>query len=274
MTRARRLHNSSELGQGPVTTAASRRMCDQLCRTRADYRSTAHRNGQSGISQPHRGGRMDADTPPFSMPGSDRRSQPAQRWVARASFVAALAAAALALAGSAPAEARLKMADAFLVNEKGTWFCPDDQGVTCPESRGSQAFAQILLKRPSALAGVYLRVAKAPSDCALSDDVCKAGVPDRTLCPTNADTPFCVVHALKANRVKLGIVIGAAKDGSEAGEPRSPAALAGHACKINQADSEHLYDFVFLDLAYKLGYGQLKQAVRLIQGGRIIRTVT
>lgn len=175
---------------------------------------------------------------------------------------------------SAAAKAPVTMADVFLVEQTGGWFCPGPT-VTC-SARGSMGFAAELLKlgrlEPQGKP-LYLRVAKARNDCAEGATCAEVGVPGVTPCPTEAATPSCALLALKQRGARLGIVLGASKDGGDV--PRSPAEIAWHACQIRIADASTpgrapLYDFMFLDMGFKLRHGALRKAVRLIQSGRTV----
>jgi len=212
----------------------------------------------------------------------------------RAVMLALLGAAtvlALALAGApARAEAKIRMADAFLVDSTGRWFCPgarvdcDPGGVGKPAT--SKGFAEELLK-PGVLNNtrLYLRAAKARNDCEEGTDCTTVGVPkgqEQSCQPAASDTPFCALLSLKRAKVKLGIVISAKRDkpGAENFEeakktdvtpPRTPSDLAWQACQIRQADRAHLYDFIFIDYTFKMKYPDTRQAVHMIESGRIIK---
>lgn len=188
---------------------------------------------------------------------------------------------ALVLAGApAMANAKIRMADAFLVDSTGAWFCPGDK-VECDPGRigklaTSQGFAEELL-RPGVLnkGRLYLRAAKARNDCREGTPCATVGVPKREpgCQPPASDTPFCALLSLKDANVRLGIVISAKRDdpGTDDETPREPSDLAWQACKIRQADRDHLYDFVFIDYTFKMSYRATREAVRMIQKGLIIK---
>jgi len=202
---------------------------------------------------------------------------------------------ALVLAGApAMADAKIRMADAFLVDSTGQWFCTGskvDSKVDCdPDGPGpapqatSQGFAEELLK-PGVLnkGRLYLRAAKARNDCHEGTDCATTvGVPTyMNNCQSAAsNTPFCALLSLKRKNVNLGIVISAKRDdpddpsdasGSKTTPHRRPSALAWQACEIRQADQAHLYDFVFIDYTFQMGYGATREAVQMIQKGLIIK---
>lgn len=216
-------------------------------------------------------------------------------------MLASLGASMLALAftgaaATAAAKPPIRMADAFLVDSTGTWFCPgprvdcDPEGVGTPAT--SRGFAEELLKQLGALnttrrRPLYLRAAKARNDCHEDTDCTTVGVPPQQICqPGASDMPFCALLSLKQANVKLGIVISAKRsdpddpdgleDPNEATDsdktpPRTPSALAWQACEIRQADRAHLYDFVFIDYTFRMGYDATREAVQMIKSGRITK---
>jgi len=177
-------------------------------------------------------------------------------------------------AAAAPGPNPVAMGDAFLIDETGGWFCPSLKA-TCLS--GSQQFASWLLE-PGYLTAegpspLYLRVAKARNDCEEGQENCsELGVPNPTSpCgPAATNTPFCALMSLKTAGVKLGTVLSAKTDQSDA--PRNPSALAWHACQIRKADIHHLYDFMFMDYTFRLKPPDVRDAVRLIQTGKIVRS--
>ncbi len=208
-----------------------------------------------------------------------------------AAILASLGITLLALVVGAPAtaapKASISMADAFLVESTGGWFCPSVK-VKCLDGKAgtSQGFAESLLA-PGALkaAGprLYLRAAKARNDCKKGNEHCaNLGVPAREPCqPGATNTPFCALLSLKQAKVKLGIVISAKRDApkhedpdesdeSDKGRPRTPSALAWHACEIRKADVANLYDFIFMDFTFKMKPPQVRKAVTMMKRGEII----
>jgi len=207
-------------------------------------------------------------------------------------MLASLGATVLALVLAGPpamAEAKISMADAFLVDSTGQWFCTGskvDSKVDCdPDGPGpapqatSRGFAEELLK-PGVLnkGRLYLRAAKARNDCHEGTDCATTvGVPTyMNNCQSAAsNTPFCALLSLKRKNVNLGIVISAKRDdpdasGSKTTPHRTPSALAWQACEIRQADQAHLYDFVFIDYTFQMKYPATREAVHMIKNGLII----
>ena len=180
----------------------------------------------------------------------------------------------LALGRAGPAVAApIDMADLFLVDQDGNWFC-DDTGdrpvlnTTC--GLGGRTPAQAAQGLLGGLQGphgnLYLRVAKARDDCDFGQPGrCMTGVPAYAPCATSPDSPWCTLDLLRGRGIKLGVVLGAGDDG---GKPRSVANLAHHACEISRADTERLYDFMFLDLTKGLKPKRLAAAIRRIRAGR------
>lgn len=183
------------------------------------------------------------------------------------------------------------MADAFLVEQDGGWFCPRDRPLeavaVCPEDTGeggtSREFAERLIEdvvaHPELSPPTFLRAGKARNDCSLDVGAeCTTGVPappaepclDPQLPPEQftVTSPYCGLQGLKDVGIRLGVVVGAAGD-EDGGvkPPRSVQEISYHACRINQADTANLYDFMFLDLAFKLQDAELKDVVAKIQGG-------
>jgi hypothetical protein len=202
-----------------------------------------------------------------------RRFRSASTVVCASLTVAAALGLVLPSASSARGHRAIAMADAFLVEETGGWFCPSLK-VECGGS-DSQSFASRLLQ-PGNLTPkgptLYLRAAKARNDCQEGNDQCAdLGVPNPTLpcLPSATNTPFCALKSLKDAKVKLGIVISAKRDDSEL--PRDAGALAWHACQIRKADVHHLYDFMFMDYTFKMKPPAVRQAARLIQRGKVRR---
>jgi len=179
----------------------------------------------------------------------------------------------------------IRLADAFLIESTGEWFCPEPSEqprttVKCSGERGSRSFAKALLKR-NGLAGTYIRVAKSRNDCNEPEDCTGIGVPSAptdTPCVENDERQFCVLTALKKKGVRLGIVLGAAKKEVVEGPnpPRDVADIAWHACQIKMRDNSGpnqsgLYSFMFLDMASRQRpTKRLKRLVGMIQRGRII----
>lgn len=190
----------------------------------------------------------------------------------------------------AAAGAPLKdMGDTFLVEQDGGWFCPRTPGIeavaVCPEDAGeghsSREFAELLIEdivaHPELDAPSYLRAGKARNDCSVDPaEECTTGVPRAELCmdvnlpPSQftVSSPYCALKGLKDLGINLGVIVGAAQDGV-GGEkpPRTVKDITYHACMINKADTGNLYDFMFLDLAFKLHNADLKSVVSKIQGG-------
>lgn len=241
---------------------------------------------------------------------TQRPHRPAIRWPATLTVGAALAvtlAAVLPPAGadqavsmttsglevsaSHPGGPLKDMADVFLVEQDGGWFCPRDRPLeavaVCPETtdegRTSQAFAERLIEdvvaHPELAPPMFVRAGKARNDCSYAPGAgCTTGVPaqpsepclDPQLPPEEfiVGSPYCALQGLKDVGIRLGVVVGAAGDEiNGVKEPRSVKELTYHACRINQADTTDLYDFMFLDLAFKLKNVDLKDVVAKIQGG-------
>lgn len=183
------------------------------------------------------------------------------------------------------------MADTFLVEQDGGWFCPRTPGLeavaVCPEERGeghsSREFAELLIEdivaHPELDPPSYLRAGKARNDCSINPaEECTTGVPPAPAQPCldvnlppgqfTVSSPYCALQGLKDVGSNLGVIVGAAQDGI-AGEkpPRTVEDITYHACMINKADTSDLYDFMFLDLAFKLHNADLKSVVSKVQGG-------
>src|SRR5688500_7166344 len=122
----------------------------------------------------------------------------------RTAIATLLALSALAAGGPSPAAAQapIDLADLFLVEQDGGWFCGANgeqiNGATCPQ-HGSEWFSRHFLDR---LKGknhpkLFLRVGKARNDCDLGQplgrDTCTTGVPEWAACPDAPDkpTPYC-----------------------------------------------------------------------------------
>jgi len=211
----------------------------------------------------------------------------------RAVMLTSLGAAVLALVfASAPAmAAKITMADAFLVDSTGHWLCPSNKVDCVPAAPGdstapltSQGFAEELLKHAAVFnkRRLYLRAAKARNDCHEGSNCAKTvGVPKPKKCPDARNSPFCALRSLKRANVRLGIVISAKRDhesedfneaDQSSTEPhRRPSELAWQACEIRQADRRHLFDFVFIDYTFQMGYPATREAVQLIKHGRIMK---
>lgn len=201
----------------------------------------------------------------------------------------------LTLVAEASARKPLGMGDLFLVDQDGGWLCPpagardntqsgESPNVKCPapllgtgQPRDSRAAVEQLVYDLEAqrklIAPPYLRVAKARNDCRRTE--CSTAVPKAQECgpALSPDNPFCALKALRHRKVKLGVIIGAAKDpapGINPG-PRSVKQIARHACMVNRADTANLYGFMFLDLAFKLSGRKLRSVVSKIQQGRTPR---
>ena len=184
-------------------------------------------------------------------------------------FAAAPAATSLA--------APMKMADMFLVEQHGGWFCGGAQqlnGANCPNKHNSVDAARMLLGAlPNGSDDLYLRVAKARNNCAdgqlprlgMLRPVCDTGVPAPAECPDDS-TPFCTLKSLRKRGVNLGVVIGAEVKQAA----RSAADLAWHSCQIANTDDENLYSFVWLDEVAHLDPTELTKAVTSIQAGRFV----
>lgn len=189
-------------------------------------------------------------------------------------------------ASSAPLK---DMGDAFLVDQDGGWFCPrgDVEAVAiCPEDVGeghtSAQFTELMIEdivaHPELDPPMYLRAGKARNDCSIAPgSECTTGVPVTTEpCPSvtlppaqyTVSTPYCALRGLKDVGIELGVVVGAAGDEDEGTKPpRSVQDITYQACRIRQADTTGLYDFMFLDLAFKLGDTNLVDVVTKLQGG-------
>src|SRR5215217_3806198 len=76
-------------------------------------------------------------------------------------LIAAIALIATAAGPVSSASAAIKMADAFLVDATGLWFCPPDKP-HCPSPRYS---ANELVSHLGNQPNLYMRVAKARNDC-------------------------------------------------------------------------------------------------------------
>lgn len=182
------------------------------------------------------------------------------------------------------------MGDAFLVEQDGGWFCPRGVGeavAVCPEDVGeghtSAQFAELMIEdivaHPEFDPPQYLRAGKARNDCSIAPGAeCTTGVPVTPAepCPSvsslpsqfTVDTPYCALRGLKDVGVEIGVVVGAAGDEDEGAKPpRSVQDITYQACRIRQADTENLYDFMFLDLSFKLDDANLVEAVTKLQGG-------
>ena len=177
-----------------------------------------------------------------------------------------------AVTAAAGVPATLDMADVFLVEQDGDWFCnagKQANNATCPAGHGSRAAALDLLGElfPGPYPDLYLRVGKARNDCRyrVGGRRCSTGVP-RHACRSAADfdSPACALDELSRRGVKLGVVIGALGAG---GRNRLVRDITWHACQISLDDTRGYYDFIFLDLAFHLAH-RLPQTVRLIQAGR------
>jgi hypothetical protein len=205
--------------------------------------------------------------------------------------VAPTASPAAAVAQTRSADPLKDMGDAFLVEQDGGWFCPHNPALestaVCPADTGegtdSQAFAEFMIEHvaanPQLTPPMYLRVGKARNDCSIAPGAdCTTGVPATPAGPCPAVTlppaqytvasPYCALRGLKDVGIQLGVVVGAAGD-EDGGvkPPRSVQDITYHACRINQADTGNLYDFMFLDLAFKLSDADLVSVVQKIQSG-------
>ena len=167
--------------------------------------------------------------------------------------------------------ATLDMADVFLVEQDGGWFCSAGKqanNATCPARHDSRAAAIDLLRElfPGRYPDLYLRVGKARNDChdPFGGQRCSTGVP-RSACRSAFDfaSPACALDELLRRGVRLGVVIGARGAG---GTDRSVRNISWHACQVSLDDTRRYYDFIFLDLAFRLGH-KLAETVRLIQAG-------
>jgi len=205
-----------------------------------------------------------------------QRAQGSLRILATPWLIAAAMLAAGAGAGGASvasAAAPIRMADMFLVEQDGDWFCEDKgndpaRGVTCsPDHKPAQAAKKLLreLKREK-LPNLYLRAGKARNGCRIADPAaCQTGVPRHVPCRAAPSGPWCLLHRLRRSDVKLGVIVGAEDD---AGNTRGVAELAWHACRISRADTTQLYTFLFVDLTRRLTTPQLRQAIAKIRAGK------
>ncbi|MFC4115121.1 hypothetical protein [Nonomuraea zeae] len=183
------------------------------------------------------------------------------------------------------------MGDAFLVEQDGGWFCPHNPALestaVCPADTGeggdSRSFAEFMVEHvvanPQLTPPMYLRAGKARNDCSIAPGApCTTGVPPAPAEPCLAvslppaqytiTSPYCALQGLKDVGIQLGVVVGAAGDEDGGAKPaRSVQDITYHACRINQADSANLYDFMFLDLAFKLPDADLVSVVQKIQSG-------
>ena len=189
-------------------------------------------------------------------------------------------------AGSGASGAKINdLADAFLVEEDGGWFCKEPgknhpPSKLCPRPSWQaatdliQALGPLALANPGAVPD-YMRVAKARNNCTVGDrgDACATGVPDPPPDPAQCAVPFtdvtppsCALAGLNFAGVRLGIVISAANGKSA----RPVKDIAWQACQVNKADLNGYFSFVFLDLASRLKPdARLKRAVTMIQEGQI-----
>lgn len=181
------------------------------------------------------------------------------------------------------------MGDAFLVEQDGGWFCPHNPALestaVCPADTGegtdSRSFAEFMVEHivanPQLTPPMYLRAGKARNDCSIAPGAaCTTGVPTAATCQSvtlppaqyTITTPYCGLQGLKDAGIKLGVVVGAAGDEDGGVKPaRSVKDITYHACRINQADTTNLYDFMFLDLAFKLADADLIEVVNKVQSG-------
>jgi hypothetical protein len=180
------------------------------------------------------------------------------------------ATAATATAAGAPPA--IDMADMFIVEQDGGWFCNSEQlnGATCPTHHVSRLAAQDLLASlgSQSLSDLFLRVAKARNDCVYplpAGPTCTTGVPPEP-CDPDAffKSPACTLATLSGRGAKLGIVIGAL---GEDNRVRSVRDVTWHACQVSRADRAGLYDFIFLDAGWRLK-DKLRRAVPLMQAGK------
>ena len=179
----------------------------------------------------------------------------------------------LGRAGPAAAAPPVDMADLFLVDQDGNWFC-DDSGARpvlstrCgSDGRTPRQAASALLHRLKGDQGqLYLRVAKARDDCDVDQNKpCMTGVPAHKSCAAKPRGPWCTLQKLRNRGIKLGVIVGA---GDDDGKPRTVADLVRHACRISQDDKTHLYAFMFLDLTMGLNTSELKDAIGKIRKGQ------
>jgi hypothetical protein len=188
-------------------------------------------------------------------------------------FAATMLVPALGRASPAAAAASIDMADLFLVDQNGNWFCDDTganavKGTRCgSDGRRPRAAADALLRRMKGnQRHLYLRVAKARDECdAVQEGPCLTGVPAYKPCADSPNGPWCTLRHLRKRGIKLGVILGA---GDDDGKPRSVADLARHACRISQADTTRLYDFMFLDFTVGLATAELKAAIGMIRKGQ------
>lgn len=183
------------------------------------------------------------------------------------------------------------MGDLFLIEQDGGYFCPHNPALestaVCPADTGegtdSRTFAEFMIEHivanPQLSPPLYLRAGKARNDCSIAPGAeCTTGVPappppaclSTTLPPAQytITSPHCALQGLKDVGIKLGVVVGAAGD-EDGGikPPRSVKDITYHACRINQADTANLYDFMFLDLSFKLQDAALIEVVNKVQSG-------
>jgi len=171
----------------------------------------------------------------------------------------------------------IDMADLFLVERDGEWFCPPSGPLQpsvppsvakkCPP-KGSEAAVNALLLslRTTERPNLYLRVAKARSQCPAGEECPDwTGVPDGCLEEVSGSTQCTALRALRQHKIKLGVVMGLEEDNSD--KPRSVRELAWQACQIKKADTGRLYDFIFLDMTRNLNVRQIKKAVDRIKRG-------
>ncbi len=195
-----------------------------------------------------------------------------------AAVVVIAACTLLSAAPSTPALAAgpsppIAMADMFLVEQDGNWFCNGgprqlNNAACSKETTSAQAVAELLDSLPSNPGSLFLKVGKARNDCANGQEPvpgrvaagCSTAVPAPRTCPDDS-TPYCRLKALVAKKIKLGIVIG----GEAEKAPRTASDLIWHACKIGNADTEGLYGFVWLDEVRQFDGPSLRSAVRRIQ---------
>jgi hypothetical protein len=184
-------------------------------------------------------------------------------------LLAAATLLALGRAGPAAAARPIDMADMFLVDQDGGWFCEDldanpNTGTTChgkPEHAAHELLRRLKGRHPN----LYLRVAKARDDCDVGQSHCTTGVPKHRPCAKHPDSPWCALDRLRDRGIKLGVIVGAETD---AGKPRSAADLALQACRISQADTTRLYAWLFIDLTNGLTPTGLTAAIHKIRAGK------
>jgi hypothetical protein len=207
---------------------------------------------------------------------------------AGAAWPAAGAAAIVQTRSDAPLK---DMGDAFLIEQDGGWFCPHNPALestaVCPADTGeggtsrdfAEKFIEHVVANPQLSPPMYLRAGKARNDCSIAPGAeCTTGVPplpDQACLSTalppaqfTISSPYCGLQGLKDVGIELGVVVGAAGD-EDGGvkPPRSVQDITYHACRIRQADTTDLYDFMFLDLAFKLQDPDLISVVNKIQSG-------